>query len=177
MNKLTTLIDALSEFLGQSIAWATLLMMAVMFSVVVLRYVFNIGSIALQESVTYLHAMIFLVASGYTLKHNGHVRVDIFYRNFSRKRQALVDLMGGIFLLIPVCCTIVWFSWDYVVVSWNIKESSSDAGGLPYVYLLKTLILVFSAVLLLQGVAESIKNFLCLINKIELPSEEAERHI
>ena len=170
-------MDAVSEFLGRSIAWLTLLMMVAMFSVVVLRYIFNIGSIALQESVTYLHAIIFMTASGYTLKHNGHVRVDIFYRNFSPKRQALVDLLGGVFLLIPVCCAILWFSWDYVAASWNVGESSSDAGGLPYVYLLKSLIIILSSVLLFQGIAESVKNLMFLLNKIEISSEKPEQHL
>ena len=177
MNKLTQLMDTVTELLGQSIAWLTLVMMVVMFTVVVLRYGFNIGSIALQESVTYLHASVFLLASGYTLKHNGHVRVDIFYRNFSRRRQALVDLVGGIFLLIPVCCAIAWYSWDYVVVSWRVKETSSDAGGLPFVYILKTLILALSATLLFQGVSESIKNFLLLIGKTDLPLEQSGEKI
>ncbi|MBV1883499.1 MAG: TRAP transporter small permease subunit [Pseudomonadales bacterium] len=170
-------MDTVSEFLGRSIAWLTLLMMVAMFSIVVLRYIFNVGSIALQESVTYLHAIIFMTASGYTLKHNGHVRVDIFYRNFSPKRQALVDLLGGVFLLIPVCCAIFWFSWDYVAASWSVGESSSDAGGLPYVYLLKSLIIILSSVLLFQGIAESVKNLMFLLNKIEFSSEKPEQHL
>lgn len=108
----------------------------------------------------YMHAALFLLASGYTLKHNGHVRVDIFYRNFSAKTQAWVNLFGTLFLLAPVMIFIGWSSWSYVEASWAIKEVSSEPGGIQGVYLLKSLIPSLVVVMLLQAIAEAIKSLL-----------------
>jgi len=148
------LIDQFTEVLGRIIAWLTLVMVCVMFSIVVLRYGFNLGWIAMQESVLYMHGFIFMLGAGYTLKADGHVRVDIFYHKFSQKKKALVDLLGSIFLLLPVTIFIFFISFDYVSQSWEILEKSSEAGGLPFVYLSKSLLLVLAVTLSLQGLAE-----------------------
>lgn len=156
-------INTLTETTGRVIAWLTLVMVLAVVTVVVTRYFLTLGSIALQESVTYLHCMVFMLGLGFTLKHDGHVRVDIFYRGFSAKHKALVDFIGGIFFLIPVCVLLFVTSWDYVIASWSIRETSAENNGLPFVYLLKTLMLVMPATLLLQGLAQTLKNGLLLL--------------
>ncbi len=158
LRALIVLLDGFNEGLGRVIAWCSLLMVLVTCYIVFNRYVLNSGSIAVQESVTYLNAMLFLLASAYTLKHGGHVRVDIFYGHASPRYRAWVDLLGTLLLLLPVCGFILWASWDYVMASWAIREQSGDSGGLPYVYLLKTLILLLAITLILQGLAEVLRN-------------------
>jgi TRAP-type mannitol/chloroaromatic compound transport system permease small subunit len=157
MEKLSLLIDELSNRLGRTFSWLTLAMVLVMAVIVVLRYVFQFGSIALQESVIYINALIFTFGVGYTLKEKGHVRVDIFYSNLSRRKQAWIDLLGSIFFLLPAAGFIIWISWDYVAVSWRIREGSAESSGLPFVYLLKAVILVLPSLLLLQGISEMLK--------------------
>ena len=160
LEQLARGIDCFTEWTGRIIAWLTLAMMVLTCIVVVMRYFLGSGSIALQESVTYLHALVFLLSAAYTLKRGGHVRVDILYQKFSPRGQALVDTLGGLLFLIPVSLLILIFSWDYVTNSWAVHELSKEAQGLPWVYLLKTLLLVMPITLLLQGVAEIIKNTL-----------------
>lgn len=151
-------VESFTEITGRLIAWLTMLMVALVVLVVVTRYFLEVGSIALQESVTYLHCLVFMMGLAFTLKHDGHVRVDIFYRGFSSKSKAMVNLLGGIFFLVPVCLVIFFTSLDYVLASWAIHETSAENNGLPFVYLLKTLMLLMPATLLLQGVAEIIKS-------------------
>ncbi len=150
-------IDAFNEWLGRTVSWLSLLMVLVTVTIVVLRYVFDLGWIWLQESVTYMHASLFLVGAAYTLKHEGHVRVDIFYQRFSPRGQAWIDLLGTLGLLLPVCLFILFVSWDYVVQSWSLHEGSREAGGLEAVYLLKSLILVMAVLLLLQGLSLALR--------------------
>jgi TRAP-type mannitol/chloroaromatic compound transport system permease small subunit len=160
LERLARGIDCFTEWTGQIIAWLTLAMMALTCIVVVMRYFLGSGSIALQESVTYLHALVFLLGAAYTLKRGGHVRVDILYQKFTPRGQALVDALGAVLFLIPVSLLILIFSWDYVANSWAVLEVSKETQGLPWVYLLKTLLLVMPVTMLLQGVAEIIKNLL-----------------
>jgi TRAP-type mannitol/chloroaromatic compound transport system permease small subunit len=137
--------------LGKAVAWLTVLMVVVTFTVVILRYGFNLGWIWLQESVTYLHAIVFMLAAAWALQTDDHVRVDIFYRDRTPRQKAMVDLLGTVFLLVPVCVFLVFVSWDYVMGSWAVLEGSRHAGGLPLVYLQKTLILLLPIFLLLQA--------------------------
>ena len=164
--KLTTLllkiIDRINDFVGRCVSWLTITMVGMVLIIVVSRYFLQLGSIALQESVTYLHAAIFLLGIAYTLKHDGHVRVDIFYRQFSSRWQAVINLLGGILFLMPTCILILVASWDYVFASWAIWETSAENNGLPFVYLLKSLILLMPATLFLQGIAEILKSVLTL---------------
>lgn len=132
-------------------SWLTLAMVLAMLAVVVMRYGLNQGSIALQESVRYLHAAVFLLGAAYTLRHEGHVRVDIFYRRMSPARQAMVDVAGGALLLLPSCLFLLVVSLPYVAESWRLLEGSREPGGLPAVFLLKTLIPVAMGLLALQG--------------------------
>lgn len=159
-------IDKFTESIGKLIAWLTFAMVVCSFAIVLLRYGFNLGWVAMQESVLYFHGIVFMLGAAYTLKADGHVRVDIFYQRFSKKQQAMVNLFGGVFLLAPVCITIFIISFDYVAVSWQIMEKSSEAGGLPLVYLNKSLILLLATTLFLQGLAEIGRNFL-IINRNE----------
>lgn len=133
------------------VSWCVLGMVLLTFLVVVLRYLFDSGWIALQESVSYLHSLVFLLGAAYTLKHDAHVRVDIFYSRFSERTKAWVELLGHLFILIPVMLFIAWISWPYISDAWAVKESSRDAGGLPGVYLLKSLILMMSGLLIIQA--------------------------
>lgn len=168
-------IDAVNRHIGEWVAWLSLAMVLVTFLVVLLRYAFDIGSIALQESVTYMHAVLFMIGIAYTLGRNGHVRVDIFYERLSRRGRARVDLVGTLLLLIPVCILIVWLGWDYVVESWRVKEASREAGGIPGVYLLKALILIMPILLLAQAVSNALRNWLFLAGMDEaLPLLEGD---
>ena len=154
METLVRYIDAVSERLGRSAAWLSLLMVLVMGLIVLLRYVFQYGSIALQESVMYINALIFTFGSGYTLKVQGHVRVDVFYNRLGGRWRHLVDCIGVVAFLFISVGFVIWASWDYVAVSWRIREGSPESSGLPFVYLLKTCLLLLPALLALQGIAE-----------------------
>ena len=158
LKSLSARLDRIAELVGNAVAWLALALVLVTFSVVMLRYLFQLGWIAMQESILYLHASLFLLGAAYTLKKDGHVRVDIFYRGFGAKRKALVDLLGSLLLLLPVCSFLLWASWDYVTTAWSIREGSQEAGGLPYVYLLKTLIPVALALLILQGISQALSS-------------------
>ncbi|MDE1461676.1 TRAP transporter small permease subunit [Spartinivicinus poritis] len=171
ITNVVAIIDRITEAIGNFTAWFNLLLMAIVFVVVVLRYGFGFGSIAFQESAIYVHSFIFLVACGYTLKHNGHVRVDIFYCHFKPKTQALVNCFGSLFLLIPVVLFIGWMSWTFVTESWRIYEGSSQAGGLPGVFILKSFILALVATLLLQGIGEFLRAILIIKNQETPPNE------
>jgi TRAP-type mannitol/chloroaromatic compound transport system permease small subunit len=175
MLRLAGWLDLVNGWVGRAIAWLALAMVLVTFLVVVLRYGFDSGSIALQESVTYMHATLFMLGAAYTLQRDGHVRVDIFYRRFSRRGRAWVDLLGTLGLLIPVALFILASSWGYVAESWAVHEGSREAGGLPYVYLLKTLMVVMPLLLLLQGVIWVLRNGLFLAGvEAALPAEDLD---
>ena len=169
IEKIKHVLNAFIEFLGRSIAWLTLFMVLVTFIIVVLRYIFDIGSIALQESVVWMHAAVFMLGASYTLKHDEHVRVDIFYREMNAVKKAIVDLLGTLFFLIPFSVFILLSSWDYVLTSWSIKEASREVGGLPYPFysILKSFIPMMAITLIFQAVANLIKGTILLINNIE----------
>ena len=153
---LACLLHGLNDRLGRGCAWLTLFLVLGTAVVVVLRYGFGIGAIAVQEAVMYAHALVFMGAAAWTLQRGGHVRVDIFYQKMSPRRQALVDLFGHLFLLLPVCLFLAWNSWDYVASSWATREVSGESGGLAFVYLQKSIILVLLVSLMLQALADII---------------------
>ena len=165
LERLIRKLDELAEFTGRIVAWGTLLMVLITFAVVLLRYLFDTGWIAMQESVTYLHATVFMLGAAYTLKHGGHVRVDIFYQRLGMRGKAWVNLLGTLFLLLPMMIFVFWVSWDYVVESWKVLEGSREAGGLPGVFLLKTLILLLPLTLLLQGMSLALKSLRVITGK------------
>ena len=127
-------------------------MVLLTFVIVILRYGFNLGWIWLQESLTYLHVTVFCIVAAWTLQQDGHVRVDIFYSRMTDKKRALVDLIGTLLFLVPLCIFILVMAWPYVANSWKLLESSREAGGLPLVFLLKSLMMVLPALLLVQAV-------------------------
>ncbi len=158
-------IESFIDWSGRTVSWLSLFLVLVTFIVVVLRYVFDIGSIALQETTTFLHASVFLIGMAYTLQQDAHVRVDIFYAGFSKEKKARVDLFGALFLLLPFMLFITWVSWQYIVDSWTVLESSREAGGLPGVFLLKSLILAMTLLLSLQAVTQIARNIETILGK------------
>ncbi len=156
-------IDGINEHVGRAVAWLALFMVLDQFAVVILRYVFSVGYIMMQESIWYQHGILFMVGAGYTLWRNGHVRVDILYREATPRRKALVDLLGVIFFLLPLCALIAWLSWGYVIHAWEVYEGSVETGGIPAVFLLKTMIWVFVALLGLQGISMAAGSILVLM--------------
>ena len=148
-------IDRFSIATGRAVSWLTLAMVLVTFVIVVMRYVFDVGLIWLQETLTWFHAAVFMLGTAYTMQREAHVRVDIFYRKMSDKRRAWVDLLGVVVFVFPMCAFFVWASWEYVVTSWQIGEVSRNAGGLPFPFvpLLKTALLVMPIAVALQGVS------------------------
>lgn len=150
-------IDAFSERMGRIVCWLAVIEVLVVVVIVLLRYLFSIGHIGLQESVIYINSALFAFGATYTLKAQGHVRVDFFYNRLSGKAQALVDMLGAVLFLGVTGVFIIWLSWDYVALSWSSLEGSAESSGLPIVFLLKTLIPVLAGLLLLQGVAEFLR--------------------
>lgn len=146
-------LERLNIVLGRMTAWMTVAMVVVTFVVVVMRYAFDFGWIWLQETVTWMHAAVFMLAAAYSLARDEHVRVDVFYRGFSPEKKALVDALGAALFIVPVCGFLIWSSWDYVTVSWSIQESSREAGGLvfPFPSILKTFIPIMAVTLMLQA--------------------------
>lgn len=155
-------VDGLNEKIGRGLAWLTLAMVMITFVVVILRYVYAVGWIWLQESYVWLHGVVFMAGAGYTLLHNAHVRVDVFYRSGSARYRAIVDLLGAVLFLLPLVVVVALASYDYVVISWGTLEASREAGGLPGLFLLKTVILVFCLLLGLQGLALAARGVLIL---------------
>ena len=156
-------IDAFTDRCGRLLAWLILGMALLTALVVVLRYGFSIGAILAQETVIYMHGAVFLLGAAYAIKTGAHVRVDIFHRNFSARAQAWVEALGGIVFLLPLCAFILMASEDYVRESWAMRETSAEPGGIPAVFLLKSLIPLMAVNLALQGVAEIVRNALLLV--------------
>lgn len=157
---------------GNFIAWGSLTLVLLTALVVVMRYVFNSGSIAMQESIMYNHAMLFMLGAAYTYQHNQHVRVDVFYGQFSPQRKAWVNLIGSIIFTLPVMFFIIWSSWDYVVGSWQITEGSAEAGGLEYLYVLKTLIPIMALLVISQALSIMAQSALTLFATPPQPLDE-----
>jgi TRAP-type mannitol/chloroaromatic compound transport system permease small subunit len=153
LEAMLSAIERTVTWLGRAAAWLTLVMVLVTAVVVVLRYFFGIGWIWLQESVTWMHATVFLLAAAYTLARDEHVRVDIFYSRLGPRGRAVVDTAGVLLLLLPTCAWIAFTGMNYVVASWAVGEASRETGGLPGLYLLKTLIVVTPVLLALEGLA------------------------
>ena len=151
----TGLLDQISIISGKAAAWLTLFMVLVTFVIVVMRYVFDAGLIWLQESVIWMHAVVFMIGAAYTLQQEDHVRVDVFYRTMSDTRRAWVDLIGVIIFLWPLCLFLGWKSIDFITASWRMHEASRESGGLPYplIPLLKTVSLLMPITVALQGTA------------------------
>ena len=164
MNQITRSLDFFSEMTGRFCSWFVALMVLITCVVVVMRYGLDLGSVLLQDVVLYLHGALFLLGSSFALKRNAHVRVDIFYREFSEKKKAFVDLVGHCLFLQPVCWVIFLFSWGFVELSWRIMEVSAEPDGLPFVYLQKSLLIALCLFMALQSFSEILKSILKIKN-------------
>ena len=150
-------IDRLTTAIGRAAAWLALVVVLLQFTLVVARYLFGLGSIWLTEAVIYGHATLLMLAAAWTLKAGGHVRVDVFYAKANPRTRAKIDLIGAALLLLPFALVLVWLSVPYAARSWAILERSQESSGLPLVFVLKTLIPLFAALMALQGVAQAIR--------------------
>jgi len=162
VHRLVLLIDRFTDICGRGLAWLVAAMALLTAAVVLLRYGLELGSIAAQEAVTYLHATLFMLGAAYALKNGAHVRVDIFYQRFTPRTRAWIDSLGAIVFLLPLCAVIGLGSLAFVAQAWSVHETSADAGGIPAVFLLKTLLPLMAANLALQGLAEVLRNALTL---------------
>ncbi|MEM0953818.1 MAG: TRAP transporter small permease subunit [Pseudomonadota bacterium] len=158
------IIDGFTERSGRALAWVCLLLAVTTGLIVALRYGLGVGSVALQECITYMHALLFMMGAAFTLRRDGHVRVDIFYRRFTLRQQAWVNAVGAVLFLLPFCLFVMAISADFVLEAWRIREGSPDPGGIHAVFLLKSLIPLMALSLLLQGIAELARNALTLID-------------
>ncbi len=149
------LFDRISNITGKATAWLTLAMVILTSIIVIMRYVFDAGLIWMQESVTWMHAAVFMVGAAYTLLHEEHVRVDIFYRKMSGRGRAIVDLIGVVLFLLPLCGLLALMAYDFAATSWSIQETSREPGGLPYpmIPLLKSIVIVMPVAVALQGIS------------------------
>ncbi len=151
-------IERLNRAVGQAAAWLALFLVLMQFALVLMRYVFGAGSLFMQESLIYAHATLFMMAAAWTLADDRHVRVDIFYAAASRRNKAAIDLFGVIFFLLPMCALLWWVGYPYVARSWEVLEGSRETSGIPAIFLLKTLILVFVITLALQGLVLAMRS-------------------
>jgi TRAP-type mannitol/chloroaromatic compound transport system permease small subunit len=163
-----------SEKLGIAVSWLTTVMVIVVCVNVGFRYILGWSYLALQDLSWHLFGIIFLLGAPYTLLHDRHVRVDVFYINLSPKMKAWVNLLGGIVFLIPFCILGMWVSWDFVAKSYAMDERSPDPGGLPARYLLKGVIPLGFFFLLMQGLSLVFTSFLQITGKMELPESEGQ---
>ena len=163
MTAFAARIDRLTRAIGRAVAWLALAIVLVQFALVLARYVFSFGSLWLTQSVIYGHATLIMLAAAWTLSAGGHVRVDVFYAHASARTRAIVDLIGSLLLLMPFALVLIWLSVPYAARSWAILERSQEVGGVPLVFLLKTLIPLFALLMALQGVAQAIRAAALLI--------------
>ncbi|MBV8752827.1 MAG: TRAP transporter small permease subunit [Hyphomicrobiales bacterium] len=170
LGQLADRIDRLSAAIGHTVAWCLLFMVLAEFALVLMRYVLGVGSIWLQESIIYAHAALFMLAAAWTLAADAHVRVDIFYADAAPRTKAIVDLFGALLLLLPFALALMFLSFPYVARSWAILEGSRETSGLPAVFLLKTLIPLFAALLALQGLAQALRAALVLAGIERVPA-------
>jgi len=169
LDKLALGIDQVNRRIGEAAAWLSLAMVVLTVVDVVMRYLFNTGAVWVQELEWHLFGLTFLLAAGYTLLMDAHVRVDIFYARQPRRVKAWIDLFGTLLFLFPVCAVVLWSSQKFVLNSWGFQEGSPDPGGLPGRWLIKSMIPVGFLLVALQGVSELLKNVLVLSRPEEKP--------
>jgi TRAP-type mannitol/chloroaromatic compound transport system permease small subunit len=150
-------IDQISSAIGAFVGWFALIMVIITAIVVIFRYFLNLGSIPLQETIVYLHGSLIMLAIGFALKNNAHVRVDVVHRRLRSSQKLWIEVLGFCLFLVPVAVLFLVTSFSYVSFSWSVLESSSAPGGLPGVFVLKTLIPVMAVLLLMQGISQTLK--------------------
>ena len=163
VKSIIQLIDLINEWAGRSVSWLLVIMVLNVFFVVVLRYIFSYGAIWMQELYVWNHSIVFLLGAGYTLLHNGHVRIDLIYRTSSLKYKSIIDIIGSIVFAIPVIYCIFIKSLPMVQRSWGVLEKSAEAGGLPGLFLFKSVLLVFCILFGLQFISLALKSISSLI--------------
>jgi TRAP-type mannitol/chloroaromatic compound transport system permease small subunit len=166
-------IDSVNEWVGRAVSWVSALMVAVVFVDVVMRYVFRISFVFTQELEWHLFGFLFLMGAGYTLLHDGHVRVDIIYQRLGPKGRAWVNLVGCLVFLFPGCYLIISTSWGFVAESFRLMEGSPDPGGIPYRFIVKACIPAGFILVALQGVSLLIHSFLIVTGHEQVEGEEA----
>lgn len=159
MIQVADILDAITGRIADFVKWLALAMVLVQFAIVIGRYVFGIYSIAVQESVLYMHATLFMLGAAYTLQVDKHVRVDIFYAKADEALQKRIDILGHVFFLIPSMLALIWWTWPSVRNSWKILEGPISVGGIEAVFLLKSLIPAFCILILMQSAAILIRIF------------------
>ncbi|MCC9622942.1 TRAP transporter small permease subunit [Thalassospira sp. MA62] len=174
LENFVRVIDGLNDWIGRGVAWLVIPMVLITFLVATLRYGFSLGWVSMQESYMWLYGIIFMVGAGYTLLHGGHVRVDVIYRPASPRYKAWVDLFGSLFLLTPVIIMIMMYSYSYIAISWGRLEGSHETGGLPGLFLYKSVIMVFCVLMLLQGLSLAARSVLILCGRDEYIVKEEE---
>jgi len=167
-------IEGLNERVGRLVSWLALFMVLTTCLVAVLRYGFSIGFVWMQEIYVWMHATVFLVASGYTLLHEGHVRIDVLYGPASLTTKAWINIIGTLVFLFPMLTLIAWVAFPYVALSWSRLEGSQEAGGLQGLFLLKSCILLFVVLLALQGLALILRSVLVLKGEAEWAAPASE---
>tara|TARA_B100000287_G_C20513950_1_gene734176 strand:- start:478 stop:978 length:501 start_codon:yes stop_codon:yes gene_type:complete len=165
MKSIQELIDNFIERIGCLIGFMVVIMVFLVILTLFLRYFLNIGSVALQESIMYLHAIFFMFGISFAIKENAHVKIDILSNKFSARRKNLVFIMGIIFFMIPFALFVIFISTDMVINSWSVMEQSSEAGGLNLVYLLKSIIPLTGLLIFFQSISELIKNITSFLNE------------
>lgn len=163
MHTFISALQAFTGLIGTTCRWFSLAMVIITCLVVIFRYIFDYSSIAMQETVMYLHASLFMLGAAYTWQQQGHVRVDVLYHRWSKPIQQRIDLLGTLFLLLPTCIFLIYISWDYVLMSWSYNEKSHEAGGLPFVFLLKSLIIILPVLLIIQAVSNVLNSIFNLV--------------
>ncbi len=171
LKRLCHWIDSLNQWVGRGVAWVTLGLVLVVFVDVVMRYLFNTSFVFTQELEWHLFGFIFLIGAGYTLLHDGHVRVDIIYQRLGFKGRAWVNLGGVLLFLIPGCIMVITTSWKFTATSFAMLEGSPDPGGIPFRFILKGCIPVGFTLLLLQGLSLGMHSFMQIL-AIEKAKEE-----
>jgi TRAP-type mannitol/chloroaromatic compound transport system permease small subunit len=159
MRELARRIDHFQERFGGGVSWLSLAMVLVVFGDVVSRYTFRVTSGAVQELEWYLFGTLYLLAAGYTLLHDEHVRVDIVYSKLSPRARAWLDFVLFWLFFFPSCVVVIYAAWPFVRTAWSVWEGSPDPGGLPLRWLLKSMIIAGFVLLLIQGVSQTIKSF------------------
>ncbi len=170
--KFSASVDTANEAIGNGLAWCTLACVLTCFLVVVLRYIFSIGFPWMQELYVWFHAITFMGGAGFVLLHGGHVNVDIFYTKLKKHNRALVDILGTLFFLLPWMIVLMITSFEFIVASWKIAESSSQTDGMPGLYVLKTLIAFFCLVIILQGLSTIAKRTIIILEFRDLQKDK-----
>ena len=176
MRELAQRIDRFQEWFGRGVSWLSLAMVLVVFIDVIARYLFRTTHGGIQEAEWYLFGTLYLLAAGYTLLHDEHVRVDIVYSKLSPQRQAWVNFILLWVFFFPSVLLVIYTAWPFVRASWSVWEGSPDPGGLPLRWLLKSMIIVGFVLLGLQGISETIKSLYVAMGWERPPRIEHEVH-